>query len=105
MTGVDSGAGLGDAFPGLQAVESHAVTPDTACIQANGIEAESMAVASTGAVGIDILTIDVTSSVLGWQANPDSNYGWALLTTTGFDGVDFYSAEGLNAPRLAVDVM
>ena len=72
-------------------------------IQADGVEAATTSVATTAFVNPGKLTIDVTASLQAWQANPNANYGWAFLST-GTDGVDFYSAEGGNAPRLVVDV-
>nr|MDJ0681314.1 DNRLRE domain-containing protein [Xenococcaceae cyanobacterium MO_167.B52] len=72
-------------------------------VSANGVEAKSAAVATTGWVSNGILRIDVTESLQAWQANPSSNQGWAFLPT-GSDGVDFSSSEGGNAPRLVVDV-
>ncbi|MBN2476320.1 MAG: lamin tail domain-containing protein [Pirellulales bacterium] len=73
-------------------------------VQANGIEAMATAdaVASAGSTGR--ITIDVTSSVLAWQAAPSSNHGWVLLPT-GSGGVDFDSHEdgtGANRPMLSV---
>ncbi len=72
-------------------------------IQANGVEAASTPVFTTGSVNTGILQIDVTASLQAWQADPTTNYGWAFLPT-GSGGVDFDSAEGGNAPRLIVDV-
>ena len=72
-------------------------------VSANGIEAATNAVATTGSVSTGILQIDVTESLKAWQADPTKNYGWALIAT-GSDGVDFDSSEGVNAPRLVVDV-
>ncbi len=72
-------------------------------IQANGTEAKSTSVATTGSVNIGKLTIDVTATLQAWQANPNANHGWAFLPT-GTDGVDFNSAEGGIAPRLVVDI-
>ena len=71
-------------------------------IQANGVEAASTVVATTGSVSTGILQIDVTASLQAWIANPSTNMGWVFLPT-GSDGVDFDSAEGGNAPRLVVD--
>ncbi|MGK7952731.1 MAG: NF038122 family metalloprotease [Xenococcaceae cyanobacterium] len=72
-------------------------------VSANGVEAASTAVATTNWVNTGILQIDVTESLKAWQADPTSNFGWALMAT-GSDGVDFGSSEGGNAPRLVVDV-
>ena len=72
-------------------------------IQTNGVEAASTSIATTDWVNIGILRIDVTASLQAWQADPTTNYGWALLST-GLDGIDFDSAEGINAPRLVVNV-
>ncbi len=72
-------------------------------IQADGVEAASAPVATTGSVVNGVLQIDVTASLQAWRQNPTANYGWALLSTGG-NGVDFDSTEGNNAPRLIVDV-
>ncbi|NEQ44733.1 MAG: DNRLRE domain-containing protein [Leptolyngbya sp. SIOISBB] len=72
-------------------------------IQADGLEADSNAVASTGEVNEGILRIDVAASLRAWQQDPTSNYGWAFLPT-GNDGVDFWSSESGNGPRLVVDL-
>ena len=71
-------------------------------IQANGIEAASTADLLTGPESVGLHTFDVTASLQAWQANPSSNFGWALLPT-GPDGVYFSSSEGTNAPRLVVE--
>lgn len=72
-------------------------------IQANGIEASSSAIATTSSVSTGLLQIDVTASLLAWQADPTANNGWAILPT-GSGGVNFDSAEGSYAPRLIIDV-
>ena len=71
-------------------------------IQANGSEASSNIVASSGSVSTGVIRIDVTESLQAWQANPSANFGWALLPT-GSNGVDFESSEGGYGPRLVVD--
>ena len=58
--------------------------------------------AVTGSVSTGVLQIDVTASLQAWQADPTANLGWAFLPS-GTDGVDFYSSESGNAPRLIVD--
>ena len=70
-------------------------------IQADDIEATSIPDATATVVGTGALSIDVTTGLLAWQADPNSNHGWALLPT-GPDGVEFYSAEGLVPPKLTV---
>ncbi len=70
-------------------------------IQADGSEAAATAESVSGKVGEGFFPIDVTADLLAWQANPDSNFGWALLPT-GSNGVDFYSSETTDAPRLVV---
>ncbi|MEM6451677.1 MAG: NF038122 family metalloprotease, partial [Cyanobacteria bacterium P01_D01_bin.105] len=72
-------------------------------IQTNGVEAANTSVATTGAVSQGTLRIDVTASLQAWQADPDSNFGWAFLAT-GSDDVRFDSSEGTIAPKLIVDV-
>lgn len=74
-------------------------------IQANGSEAAANAEFTTATVPLGTLAIDVTASVRAWQANPATNFGWALLPT-GTDGVDFSSREASTAtthPKLVVD--
>jgi len=70
-------------------------------IQVNGVDAMVTPDAVTGTVGTGLLTIDVTASLKAWQANPATNYGWAIVPTGG-NGVDFHSAEGTAPPRLVV---
>lgn len=72
-------------------------------IQADGVEANSVADAVTAAGTAGTLTIDVTGSLQTWQSAPMSNLGWALLPT-GTDGVVFHSAEGAVKPILVVEV-
>ncbi|ELS05348.1 putative calcium-binding protein [Xenococcus sp. PCC 7305] len=72
-------------------------------IKADGTEAAKVPFVNVQASSTGILTIDVTASLQAWQANPNTNQGWALLPT-GSNGVDFDSAEGNIAPRLVVDV-
>ncbi len=71
-------------------------------IQTNGSEAAGSVVASLGIVNTGVLAIDVTNSLLKWQASPTEKNGWALLPT-GSNGVDFASSESPNGPRLVVD--
>lgn len=70
-------------------------------IQTDNIEASSSLDASTGTVGVGTVSIDVTAALRAWQANPSSNFGWAILPT-GSNGVDFYSSQGATAPKLIV---
>ena len=71
-------------------------------VQTDGVEAVSSSDALTGDVNTGLLTVDVTSSLQAWLADPGSNYGW-VITPTGSNGVDFYSSEGSTAPRLVVE--
>ena len=71
-------------------------------IQVNNVEAASAADATTGAVGVGLLTIDVTASLTAWIGDPAANLGWALLST-GTNGLDYFSAEGTTPPRLVVE--
>jgi hypothetical protein len=48
-----------------------------------------------------VWAIDVTASLQAWQLDPSTNHGWAFLPTDD-NGVDFFSAEGLTPPKLAV---
>lgn len=38
-------------------------------------------------------TLDVTSSIHRWLADPTSNHGWIFVPTGGNNGVEFYSSE------------
>lgn len=70
-------------------------------IQADGGEAAATPAATTGPVGTGALSIDVTSSISAWRADPSANHGWVMLPT-GADGVDFDSSEGTTPPKLIV---
>ena len=70
-------------------------------IQPDNVEAAATADASTGAVGTGTLSIDVTTSLETWLADPLANHGWVMLPT-GADGVDFDSSEGTIPPKLIV---
>ncbi|MGA2034688.1 MAG: PA14 domain-containing protein, partial [Thermoguttaceae bacterium] len=62
-------------------------------IDANGVEAAAAYDATFHPTSSGIfVTIDVTSSLVAWQADPTKNFGWALLPT-GSDGVRFSSRE------------
>ena len=74
----------------------------TAGIQADDVEAVSIADVATGTGSVGLLTIDVTTSLEAWVGGAGSNQGWAFLPT-GNNGVEFYSAEGLTPPRLIVE--
>jgi len=70
-------------------------------IQANGTEASTAVVASTGFVSaLGATTLDVTSSVQAW-AGGAANYGWAVLPL-GSDGWRFGSDENVPSPSLTV---
>ncbi|AFY39735.1 Hemolysin-type calcium-binding region [[Leptolyngbya] sp. PCC 7376] len=72
-------------------------------IQTNDVEAASTPIAIVENTANGTLQIDVTSSLQAWQADPAQNRGW-VLSSTGDEGVDFYSSESGYAPRLIVDV-
>ena len=71
-------------------------------VSADGAEANAAADATSPAAVTGAMSIDVTASLLAWQADPATNHGWVLLPT-GDDGVDFDSAEGATRPRLVVE--
>ncbi|HUT09819.1 MAG TPA: lamin tail domain-containing protein, partial [Thermoguttaceae bacterium] len=76
-------------------------------IQANGVEAAVAADTTASVPDTGTLSINVTASLRAWQADPASNFGWAMLPT-GTDGVVFRSSEDLNLPgrpelRLVID--
>ncbi len=71
----------------------------------DGVQADQEALSQADATspGTDgIVSIDVTASLDDWSRNPCSNNGWAFLPI-GDDGWDFYSAEGVDPPRLIVE--
>ncbi|HUT13745.1 MAG TPA: lamin tail domain-containing protein, partial [Thermoguttaceae bacterium] len=73
-------------------------------IQNDGVEAVVQADAVSSQAGVGTLSIDVTSSILAWQADPSGNYGWAILPT-GDNGVFFDSSEATsltNRPELRI---
>ena len=70
-------------------------------ISADVFEAVVLPDASSGETTSSVWAIDVTASLQAWQADPSGNHGWAFLPTD-TDGVDFYSAEGSNPPKLSV---
>jgi hypothetical protein len=70
-------------------------------VQTDGVEAASSADVTTGQVTIGSMSIDVTSRLQAWSSNPLSNLGWVILST-GVNGVDFDSAEGVTPPRLEI---
>ena len=70
-------------------------------IAADDVQAVALADSVSGRAGEGFFPIDVTADLLAWQANPGSNFGWALLPTGG-NGVDFFSSETTLAPRLVV---
>lgn len=72
-------------------------------IQADGIEAAMMPILSLGSdngsenVPVGLLTMDVTTSLLAWQAGTLPGFGWALLPfTNGTNGIDFDTSESSN---------
>lgn len=74
-------------------------------IQANGIEAVATPDSQTGTnVPTGWQSIDVKSSIIAWLANPNQNFGWALMPT-GTDGVDWYTSNNSVTwvPRLSID--
>ncbi|MGY9057995.1 MAG: metallophosphoesterase, partial [Alphaproteobacteria bacterium] len=58
---------------------------------------------SDSATWDSLVGIDVTASLIDWQADPTSNFGWALLPT-GSGGVDFESSDTSTGPRLVVAI-
>ena len=73
-------------------------------IQNNGVEAALTADASLQPGSTGKYTIDVTASLRAWQANPGTNFGWALLPN-GTDGIQFSASEDAtvaNRPLLTV---
>jgi len=75
-------------------------------IAADQVEAVATPDAATEALPPGTVSIDVTSSVRAWQADPVSNHGWVLFST-GSNLVGFDSREALvvaNRPRLVVEV-
>lgn len=73
-------------------------------IQLNGVEAATGADISIGAYSSSgTFTLDVTAALQAWKANPSSNFGWAMVSTSA-DGGEFDSAEGTTKPKLSVQV-
>ena len=72
-------------------------------VQGNGQEAANTATAIISSVSTGVLSIDVTSSLQAWQANPNTNHGWVLVST-GSNKIDISASEGVNAPRLVVEL-
>ena len=70
-------------------------------IQTDGVEALASPDTSSGQTQVGAMSFNVLSSLQAWQANPSSNFGWALIPT-GTDGVDFNSSEGTTKPKLIV---
>jgi alkaline phosphatase len=68
-------------------------------VQADGIEASAAIDAQSGSFIQGINTLDVTSSVAAWLANPATNHGWVILGQ-GNDDAQFGSSEGSLAPEL-----
>lgn len=74
-------------------------------VQADGVEALATAdviAGERGDVPLTVSSFDVTASLRAWQADPESNFGWAFLPIGG-DGWDFHSAETAEPPRLIVN--
>jgi hypothetical protein len=78
---------------------------NTGGVQVDGFEALPERVARVhtpeAASGGGHILLDVTESLVAWQADPSSNYGW-LLDDVGTDGWDFDASEGAFAPHLMV---
>lgn len=74
-------------------------------IQTDDIEAAQTADAShPNFINVnELLPINVTTSLLAWHQNLSSNHGW-FLKAMGNDGVSVYSAEGLEPPKLVVEI-
>lgn len=74
-------------------------------VQTDGVEVLASRLARVhtpeSASGGGHVLLDVTESVVAWQADPSSDFGW-LLDDVGTDGWDFDSSEGAFAPRLSV---
>ena len=73
-------------------------------IQADGIEAETAMAVRSHLSERGRTVLDVTESLLAWQADPSANHGWVFLPV-GADGWDFESAEGGFAPLLTVNIV
>ena len=71
-------------------------------IQTDNVEAADTADATTGAVALGVLSIDVTASLRAWVNAPATNFGWAVLQTGGSNMVQFNSSEGTTRPKLIV---
>ena len=86
----------------------------SAGIQADGVEAEINGLAvvlAGGAAGGDFVAsnVDVTSFVADWSADPESNFGWAILPGAGLNSAFFFSSEsnvfgGTARPELTVTI-
>jgi hypothetical protein len=70
-------------------------------VQVNDIEAATAVDAASNSFIEGINTLDVTSSVAAWLADPSSNHGWVVLGQ-GNDDAQFGSSEGSRAPELRV---
>jgi alkaline phosphatase len=70
-------------------------------VQTNDIEASAVADADSDSFIVGINTLDVTSSVAAWLADPSSNFGWLVLGQ-GNDDAQFGSSEANLAPELRV---
>ncbi|HEX2878050.1 MAG TPA: alkaline phosphatase, partial [Polyangiaceae bacterium] len=70
-------------------------------VQANDIEAAAAVDAESDSFIVGINTLDVTSSVAAWLADPSSNFGW-LVMGQGNDDAQFGSSEATLAPELRV---
>jgi len=70
-------------------------------VQTNDLEAAATAETVLGPVDNGTVRFDVTPSIAAWQADPDSNHGWALLGN-GTDRWSFASSEDAIAPKLIV---
>ena len=70
-------------------------------IQANDVEARTIADSSTPGGGAGLSSVDVTADVQAWATGSD-NYGWAILPPATDDSWRFDSSEAMNPPVLTV---
>ncbi|WP_316354888.1 beta strand repeat-containing protein [Devosia sp.] len=69
-------------------------------VQANNVEARSVADLATGSTSLGASAYNVTSSVLAWAAGAANN-GWVFVSQ-GSNGWDFQSAQGSTPPQLSI---
>lgn len=70
-------------------------------VQVDGSEALASIDGSFTPSAVSAYSLDMTSPLQAWLANPAGNYGW-VLSPTGTDGVDIDSFEGSVKPKLVV---